>query len=279
MPGSDTWQIVPELTPDAAEPLVPKIYGDSFEETELESLLVRARRRETRRRRCADGRVRPLDASRRARPRLRRDARQRRPYDRGSDGVGRAAAGAGDRAHEPLLDGSDRAGPDGRDGRDRRRRLLLGAVVAAAAGALERSNVGALERTLTRRWSASQRPVAAEKPSDQGPRDVDRVDDLGDAARLDVVARVAEGDRRRLRAGRQRQREARACPASGPRVRPEPQPALAREPAVEEPTFLEEPELRRAVGRREREGRRPRRSSARSGSARSWRTPGRAPGR
>jgi len=40
VPGSDTWQIVPELTPDAAEPLVPKIYGDSFEETGLEPLLA-----------------------------------------------------------------------------------------------------------------------------------------------------------------------------------------------------------------------------------------------
>ena len=38
--GSDEWQIVPELSPDAAEPLVPKVYGDSFEETSLESVLA-----------------------------------------------------------------------------------------------------------------------------------------------------------------------------------------------------------------------------------------------
>jgi nicotinamidase-related amidase len=37
--GSDEWRIVPELAPDAAEPLVEKTYGDSFEETNLEALL------------------------------------------------------------------------------------------------------------------------------------------------------------------------------------------------------------------------------------------------
>jgi hypothetical protein len=37
--GSDGWRIVPELTPDDAEPLVEKIYGDSFEDTALEALL------------------------------------------------------------------------------------------------------------------------------------------------------------------------------------------------------------------------------------------------
>lgn len=37
--GSDGWQIVPELSPDATEPLVEKTYGDSFEETTLESVL------------------------------------------------------------------------------------------------------------------------------------------------------------------------------------------------------------------------------------------------
>jgi nicotinamidase-related amidase len=38
--GSDEWRIVPELTPDPAEPLVEKNYGDSFEDTNLESLLA-----------------------------------------------------------------------------------------------------------------------------------------------------------------------------------------------------------------------------------------------
>jgi nicotinamidase-related amidase len=37
---SDTWRTVPELTPDAAEPLVHKSYGDSFEDTTLETVLA-----------------------------------------------------------------------------------------------------------------------------------------------------------------------------------------------------------------------------------------------
>ena len=37
--GSDNWRIVPELTPAAAEPLVEKNYGDSFEDTTLETVL------------------------------------------------------------------------------------------------------------------------------------------------------------------------------------------------------------------------------------------------
>jgi len=37
--GSDGWRIVPELTPGEAEPLVEKNYGDSFEATDLETVL------------------------------------------------------------------------------------------------------------------------------------------------------------------------------------------------------------------------------------------------
>jgi nicotinamidase-related amidase len=37
--GSDDWRIVPELTPGDAEPLVEKNYGDSFEDTDLETVL------------------------------------------------------------------------------------------------------------------------------------------------------------------------------------------------------------------------------------------------
>ncbi len=37
--GSDGWRIVPELQPDDAEPLVEKHYGDSFEDTSLETVL------------------------------------------------------------------------------------------------------------------------------------------------------------------------------------------------------------------------------------------------
>jgi nicotinamidase-related amidase len=37
--GSEAWRIVPELAPDEAEPLVEKHYGDSFEGTDLETVL------------------------------------------------------------------------------------------------------------------------------------------------------------------------------------------------------------------------------------------------
>jgi nicotinamidase-related amidase len=37
--GSDSWRIVPELAPEDAEPLVEKTYGDSFEDTTLETVL------------------------------------------------------------------------------------------------------------------------------------------------------------------------------------------------------------------------------------------------
>ena len=37
--GSDKWRIVPELNPGEAEPLVEKNYGDSFEDTTLETVL------------------------------------------------------------------------------------------------------------------------------------------------------------------------------------------------------------------------------------------------
>jgi nicotinamidase-related amidase len=38
--GSDEWRIVPELSPGAGEPLIAKSYGDSFEDTTLESVLA-----------------------------------------------------------------------------------------------------------------------------------------------------------------------------------------------------------------------------------------------
>src|SRR5690349_24568572 len=41
--GSDGWQFVPELGREAAEPLVPKRYADSFEETGLEAVLAELR--------------------------------------------------------------------------------------------------------------------------------------------------------------------------------------------------------------------------------------------
>jgi len=41
--GSDGWQFVPELSRDESEPLVPKRYADSFEETGLEAVLAEHR--------------------------------------------------------------------------------------------------------------------------------------------------------------------------------------------------------------------------------------------
>lgn len=41
--GSEGWQYVPELVRQESEPLVHKAYGDSFEETDLESLLAERR--------------------------------------------------------------------------------------------------------------------------------------------------------------------------------------------------------------------------------------------
>jgi nicotinamidase-related amidase len=38
--GSDGWQFVPELSRDESEPLVPKRYADSFEETDLAAVLA-----------------------------------------------------------------------------------------------------------------------------------------------------------------------------------------------------------------------------------------------
>ncbi|MBJ7593523.1 MAG: isochorismatase family protein [Candidatus Dormibacteraeota bacterium] len=38
--GSDSWRIVPELSPGDAEPLIEKNYGDSFEDTTLEGVLA-----------------------------------------------------------------------------------------------------------------------------------------------------------------------------------------------------------------------------------------------
>ena len=37
---TDDWQIVPELSPEAGEAVVHKTYGDSFEDTDLESVLA-----------------------------------------------------------------------------------------------------------------------------------------------------------------------------------------------------------------------------------------------
>lgn len=117
--GSDAWRIVPELAPDPAEPLIPKAYGDAFEATDLESVLAG----------LGVGRLIVVGAetdacirfhpARCLHPGLRRHPGGRRPHHRRPDAVGRAAARAGDRAHQPLLALSGRARPHGRHGRER----------------------------------------------------------------------------------------------------------------------------------------------------------------
>ena len=69
---SDEWRYVPELVREDGEPLVHKHYGDSFEDTDLESVLAErgvGRLLVT----GAHRRVRPVDAARRVRPRVRHD--------------------------------------------------------------------------------------------------------------------------------------------------------------------------------------------------------------
>jgi nicotinamidase-related amidase len=39
VPGSDKWQIVAELAPGEGEPIIEKNYGDSFDDTDLETVL------------------------------------------------------------------------------------------------------------------------------------------------------------------------------------------------------------------------------------------------
>jgi nicotinamidase-related amidase len=41
VPNTPNWHIALELTPDPSEPLIPKHYGDAFEDTPLESILAR----------------------------------------------------------------------------------------------------------------------------------------------------------------------------------------------------------------------------------------------
>ena len=68
--GSDEWQYVDELQRTEAEPVVHKRYGDSFEDTDLESELAARRHRPPRRHRRPDRRVRPFDSARSDHPRL-----------------------------------------------------------------------------------------------------------------------------------------------------------------------------------------------------------------
>ena len=121
--GSDGWQYVPELQRQESEPLVHKHYGDSFEDTTLESELAAAGRRSARRHRRPDRRLHPRHAPRRVRPRLRHPPGRRRPHHRGLLRVRPATGRQGHRPHQHVLDVADRPRAHGRRGRDRRRQL------------------------------------------------------------------------------------------------------------------------------------------------------------
>ena len=108
--------IVPELAPDDAEPLVQKNYGDSFEDTSLETCSPTSGSGGSSSRAPRPTRASARRSTARS-PRLRRDPGQRRAHHRGPHRVGRAAARPGDRPHQPVLERPDRAGPHGRDGR------------------------------------------------------------------------------------------------------------------------------------------------------------------
>ena len=114
--GATNGGIVPELTPDEAEPLVEKEYGDSFEDTTLETVLSH----------LGVGRLLVAGAQTDACIRSTLHGALVRGYDatlvsdahttRGPERLGGAAARPGDRPHEPLLGRPDarRAGPPGR---------------------------------------------------------------------------------------------------------------------------------------------------------------------
>ena len=129
--GSDGWRIVPELTPGDAEPLLEKIYGDSFEDTDLEAVLsglgvgrlvvVGAQSDACIRSTIHGAFVRGYDVT------LVSDAHTTEDHSQ----WGAPTAGQGHRAHQPVLDLPDGAGPKSRDGRDQRCQVLQRAVTLA----------------------------------------------------------------------------------------------------------------------------------------------------
>ena len=113
--GSDGWLYVPELTQEESEPVVHKQYGDS----------CRAQGGAPDRRRGADRRLYSVHTPRGDRPRLRRDARRRRPHHRRSQSVGRPNTRQGHRPYEPILAAPDRSRTGRRDGEHRFRQIRL----------------------------------------------------------------------------------------------------------------------------------------------------------
>ena len=121
--GSDQWQYVDELQRSESEPLVHKRYGDSFEDTDLESQLsARAVGRLVVAGAQTDACIRS-HAPRRVHPRLRHRPGRRRPHHGGPLRVGCAIARHGDRPHQPVLEVAVGAGSDRRRRRHRRRQL------------------------------------------------------------------------------------------------------------------------------------------------------------
>ena len=122
--GSDGWQYVAELSQQESEPLVHKHYADSFEDTDLESVLAQhrvgrlvvtgAQTDECVRSTLHGAIVRGYDAT----------LVSRRAHHRGPQRVGRPAAGPGDRTHQPVLEQSRRTRPAGRHGAYRGGQLL-----------------------------------------------------------------------------------------------------------------------------------------------------------
>ena len=122
--GSEPWQYVDELEPASDEPVVHKRYGDSFEETDLEHVLAERKVGHLVVAGAQSDACIRTHAARRARARLRHDARRRRPHHRGPAPVGFAdRTRPGDRVHQPLLAVHRRTGAHGAGRHDRRRDL------------------------------------------------------------------------------------------------------------------------------------------------------------
>ena len=149
MRGSDEWRIVPELTPDDAEPLVEKSYGDSFEDTDLETVLSG----------LGVGRLVVAGAQTDACIRSTLHGALARGYDatlvsdaHTTEDQTEWGAPPPEQviAHTNLYwTHQTRPGPDGRDGRDQGRRLQRDAVEAAQASV---GNAGRAEMPL-RLWT------------------------------------------------------------------------------------------------------------------------------
>jgi nicotinamidase-related amidase len=131
--GSDGWQIVAELAPGAAEPLVEKHHGDSFEDTALETVLSG----------LGVGRLVVVGAQTDWCVRSTLHGAFARGYDATLVGDahttedqtewGAPPPDQGHRPHEPLLGVSDRAGADSGDGRRAGRRVRGQGITVAFA--------------------------------------------------------------------------------------------------------------------------------------------------